>query len=93
MGDDEVRVRHLPVDGEGGEEDAGEAADREHGEEAEGEEHRRVEDELPRQIVASQLKILTPVGTAIDHRREHEEDVQDVRQPDGNMWWAQTSIE
>ena len=49
---------------------------------------------LPRQVVASQLKILIPVGTAIDHRRDHEERVE-ARSPSPvvNMWCAQTSIE
>ena len=67
--DDEVGVLHLPVDRERGEEDPGEAADREDGDEAEREEHRRVEVESCRAtVVASQLKIFTPVGTRDHHR-------------------------
>ena len=46
-------------------------------------EHRRVEAAgCPRHSVASQLKIFTPVGTAIDHRRDHEEGLERDRQAD-----------
>ena len=45
---------------------------------------------FPRQSVASQLKIFTPVGTAIDHRRDHEEESTAVGRPTANMWWPQT---
>ena len=37
---------------------------------------------FPRQSVASQLKIFTPVGHGDHHRRDHEEGVQDVGHPD-----------
>jgi hypothetical protein len=48
---------------------------------------------FPRQVVAIQLKILTPVGmaTAIDVIMKNAFSPQGI--PTANMWWAQTSIE
>ena len=93
MRDDEVRVVHLPVDRERGEVDAGETADREDGDEAEREQHRRLEVMLPRQSVASQLKIFIPVGTAITIEASMNQTFRYVGIPTVNMWCAQTSIE
>ena len=46
---------------------------------------------FPRQSVASQLKIFTPVGTAMTIERDHEERVaRAVGRPTANMWWPQT---
>ena len=56
---------HVDVDRHGAEHHAGEAADHEHREEAEREQHRRRKWSFPSQIVASQLKILIPVGMAM----------------------------
>ena len=48
---------------------------------------------LPRQRVASQLKILIPVGTAITIDEIMKKAWSEVGRPTANMWWAQTSIE
>jgi hypothetical protein len=65
VGDDEVRIPELPIERRGAEHDAGEPGDEELEQEGRAEEHRRPELILPPHIVASQLKILIPVGTAI----------------------------
>ena len=48
---------------------------------------------LPRQSVASQLKIFTPVGTAITIDETMKNAFRKLGIPTVNMWWAQTSIE
>ena len=74
--DDEIGVAELPVEGRDGEHDAGEAGD----EELEEETRWRTSSEvvkwmLPPQMVASQLKILMPVGTEMTMVEKHEEGV------------------
>src|SRR5436309_10795342 len=46
---------------------------------------------FPRQVVASQLKIFTPVGTAIAIEEGMKNDCRPHGSPTANMWWAQTS--
>ena len=48
---------------------------------------------LPRQSVASQLKIFTPVGTAITIDATMKKPFRKPGIPTVNMWWAHTSIE
>ena len=48
---------------------------------------------LPRQVVASQLKIFTPVGTAITIDESMKKTLSKFGSPTLNMWCAQTSIE
>ena len=48
---------------------------------------------LPRHVVASQLKILTPVGTAITIDEIMKNESSPTRSPVVNMWCAQTSSE
>ena len=48
---------------------------------------------LPRHVVASQLKILMPVGTAMIIDDTMKKPSSEVGMPTVNMWWAQTSIE
>src|SRR3954452_12268829 len=48
---------------------------------------------LPRHVVASQLKIFTPVGTATASELIMKKDCSQTGIPTANMWWAQTSIE
>ena len=48
---------------------------------------------LPRQVVASQLKILIPVGIAMTIDEIMKNVSSPVDNPAVNMWWAQTSIE
>ena len=48
---------------------------------------------LPRHVVASQLKILIPVGTAITIDEIMKKESSPVDSPTVNMWWAHTSIE
>ena len=48
---------------------------------------------LPRQSVASQLKIFIPVGTAITIEASMNQTFRYVGIPTVNMWCAQTSIE
>ena len=48
---------------------------------------------LPRQSVASQLKIFTPVGTAITIDAIMKKPFSQTGMPTVNMWCAQTSIE
>ena len=48
---------------------------------------------LPRQSVASQLKIFTPVGTAITIELSMKNESSPIGSPTANMWCAQTSIE
>ncbi len=78
--DDEVRVLQLPVDREGRQEDAGDAAEQERAEEAAREVASAcVNSIVPRHSVKIQLKILTPVGIATRYVAEREEDEHDVR--------------
>ena len=48
---------------------------------------------FPRHSVASQLKILMPVGTAMIIELSMKKPSRNVGSPTVNMWWAQTSIE
>ena len=48
---------------------------------------------LPRQIVASQLKIFTPVGIAITIELSMKKMSSPTGIPTANMWCAQTSSE
>ena len=48
---------------------------------------------LPRQSVASQLKIFTPVGTAMIIDEIMKKPFRKFGIPTVNMWWAQTSSE
>ena len=48
---------------------------------------------LPRQVVASQFKIFTPVGTAITRDEIMKKPSSGVASPTANMWCAQTSSE
>src|SRR5512142_273161 len=48
---------------------------------------------LPRHVVASQLKILIPVGTAITIDEIMKNESRPTGSPVVNMWCAQTSIE
>ena len=48
---------------------------------------------LPRQSVASQLKIFIPVGTAITIDAIMNQAWSEIGNPTVNMWCAQTSIE
>ena len=48
---------------------------------------------FPRQSVASQLKIFTPVGTAITIEATMKKAFRKLGIPTVNMWCAQTSIE
>ena len=48
---------------------------------------------FPRQSVASQLKIFTPVGTAITIEETMKKMFRKAGIPTVNMWCAQTSIE
>ena len=48
---------------------------------------------FPRQVVASQLKILIPVGTAMIIDEIMKKLSSEIGSPTENMWWAQTSIE
>jgi len=48
---------------------------------------------FPRQVVASQLKIFTPVGTAITIEESMKKTFRKFGIPTLNMWCAQTSIE
>ena len=61
--------------------------------EPEGPEHRRVEEMLPRHSVASQLRIFTPVGTAITIELSMKKMSSPSGRPTANMWCAQTSSE
>src|SRR3954468_13519913 len=79
---DEVRVRHLPVEWEHRKEDPRQAADREDRDEAERPEHRRVEDEIAAPGRREPVEDLHAGRNGDHHRREHEEDVEEVRQPD-----------
>ena len=45
---------------------------------------------FPRQSVASQLKIFTPVGTAITIELTMKNESTAVGRPTANMWWPQT---
>ena len=45
---------------------------------------------FPRQSVASQLKILTPVGTAMISEVIMNHESTAVGSPTANMWWPQT---
>ncbi len=48
---------------------------------------------FPRQVVATQLKILIPVGTAIVSDVIMKKACSPIGSPTANMWWAQTSSE
>jgi hypothetical protein len=48
---------------------------------------------FPRQSVASQLKIFTPVGTAITIETTMKNPFSEFGNPTVNMWCAQTNIE
>src|SRR5215470_1177597 len=48
---------------------------------------------FPCQVVASQLKIFTPVGTATATDVSMKKDCIQIGSPTANMWCAQTSIE
>ena len=48
---------------------------------------------FPRQSVASQLKIFTPVGTAMIIDEIMKKEFSSFGRPTVNMWWAHTSIE
>ena len=48
---------------------------------------------FPRQVVASQLRIFIPVGTAITIEEIMKNPRSGVESPTVNMWWAQTSSE
>src|SRR6266545_1686030 len=48
---------------------------------------------LPRQVVASQLKIFTPVGTATVIELSKKNACSQIGKPTANMWCAHTSIE
>src|SRR5580765_6137256 len=48
---------------------------------------------FPLYVVASQLKIFTPVGTATASELSMKNDCSQVGIPTANMWCAQTSIE
>ena len=48
---------------------------------------------FPRQVVASQLRILIPVGTAMIIDEIMKKPRSGVASPTVNMWWAQTSSE
>src|SRR6478609_9323509 len=48
---------------------------------------------LPRQVVASQLKILIPVGTAMTIDEIMKKESSPTPRPVVNMWCAHTSIE
>ena len=48
---------------------------------------------FPRHVVASQLKIFTPVGTATAIDEIMKNELSPQPSPVANMWWAQTSIE
>ena len=48
---------------------------------------------LPRQTVATQLKILMPVGTAMIIEDTMKKPSRYTGSPTVNMWWAHTSIE
>ena len=48
---------------------------------------------FPRQSVASQLKILIPVGTAMTIDAIMKNACSEIGSPTVNMWCAQTSIE
>ena len=48
---------------------------------------------LPRQVVASQLKIFTPVGTATAIEEIMKKAWSPHGKPTANMWCAHTSIE
>ena len=48
---------------------------------------------LPRQVVATQLKILMPVGTAMIIELIMKKLSRPTGSPTANMWCAQTSIE
>ena len=88
MRDDEVGVRDLPVEREGGEEDPRETPT---APSANSIAESRIT--LPRQVVAIQLKILIPVGTAIAIDESMKKMLSPVGSPTENMWCAQTSIE
>ena len=83
VSDDEVGVGHLPVDGERGEEDPGQAADREHTDESQSEQHRRIEDQVPAPRRREPVEDLHPCRNRNRHRAEHEERLQPDRHPDG----------
>ena len=48
---------------------------------------------FPRQSVATQLKIFTPVGTAMTNDVSMKKPFSQSGRPTVNMWCAQTSIE
>ena len=83
----------LPVEQERCDEDPGQAADREDGDEPERVQHRQSNWMLPRQVVATQLKIFTPVGTAMTIDAIMKNAWRLIGRPTVNMWWAQTSID
>jgi hypothetical protein len=76
VGDDEVRVRRLPVERVRRHEDPGEAADREDADEPEREQHRRVEMDVPAPGGGEPVEDLDPRRYGDDHRRDHEEALQ-----------------
>ena len=72
--------------------DTRQAADGEHRDGADGEQHRRGEWSLPPHIVASQFRIFTPVGTAMNIVAIEKAKTEIGPMPDTNMWWAHTPM-
>ena len=91
--DDVVAVVDLPVDREGGKEDAGEAAHREERDEADRPEQRRIEDEVAAPHRGDPVEDLHPVGTAITIDEIMKNESRPMGSPAVNMWCAQTSSE
>ena len=89
--DDEVRVGLLRVGGDDRVQHAREAAEREHRDEPEREQHRRLEPHRAAATpCASQLKIFTPVGTAMIIVESAKAEIATGPSPVANMWCTHT---
>ena len=85
MGDDEIGVVHLQIEGHRREHDAGEAAEHEDDDEAQGRRAWACRNRGGRQSVASQQKIWMPLGIAIISLAAGEEALPQPRQAVANM--------
>jgi hypothetical protein len=92
VGDNKVRTAELPVEGRDRKHDAGEACNEELEQESDGKTSSTYGEDglLPPQMVASQLKILIPVGTEMTMVARVKNVFGAAPRPTVNMWWAHT---
>ena len=90
VGDDEVGVRHLLVERDDREHDAGQPADHEVDEEAEHVQERRLDDRPPAPDRGEPGEDLHPLGIAIIMLAAAKNAIEICGRPTANMWCTQT---